>query len=650
MLVPANYAKYALGFGVIVAVFLLVVIILLAVYLSRVSSGSSCGPCGGEGEGGNPTPSTALVEVGGSAPRPMPPVYLTWYGIVSPEIVVGPDTFAANAATIVNYMASSPNIPYSGILLQLDPPTAAREAQGKPANFSCYVRTMANVIAGIPTRFRVGFHAVLEADATWEIGPTTILNAQPVAALGGAVAGSDGLDFGTIAAQNPGLARAGFSGTLWHGGAGANGDPAHFQSEFTGWYDGQSPATGACPYKVTGPFPPAGAPAPPPPPTAGPDALPPYWPSGCPGNIARVAWYCCVINALLRGMGSPQRVTMLNWDQEGNGPVGVACTLYQFVYALQQYGTLEDLYPGKPWLTFLNGGPDLDNTVAYGKQDGCTGWFNTPLNPQLVDALQKTYDGVKAPKTYGDVVTSKGAPEYYWFKGEDMGSVAALEKADPPYGMLPALRDMGLVGCFQSAKGKDKYDWKCGCRNTVYSVLANKPKQLLEVLKPLYDARRQAIPRSTPTFSIEHLGNSVSMLNYDTCINSLNFCKGMVNKGDNTNWACRNESKCSAASCGVANFFGVWKEVAFRNFLAGFNQTYKPESLMVYDAGFVPVSWLPSKVSDDLGRGLAALARTANYVPETCPASVDSSPEEPCDGTDDVHYCTTSCPPVVPRV
>lgn len=560
------------------------------------------------------------------------PVYLTWYGIVTPDIVVDAPTYLTNAATIINYMVQSP-IPYKGLLLQLDPPTGANTHSGKPANYATDVDLMAHVIAGVPLGYRVGFHAVLEADATWQISESTIL--QPD--------GRSPYDLASVASVNPKLARAGFGGTAWHGGAGAadagtSPDYSAYQSLFTGWFPGQSPSTGACPYKISGASASTSAPSA--------DDLPGAWPSGCPGNVARLAWYCCLVNARLRQLGSPQRVTMLNWDQEGNGPVGLTCGLYQFLYALEQYGTPEDIYPEiatkdgamtrGPWVTFLNGGPDLDNTVAYGKNDACQSWssarFGTPI----------TLSGGRRITTFGQAVTSKGAPEFYWFKGEDMGSVQALGPAGR-FGMLPQLWQLGLAGCYQSALGKEGYDKDCGCRATVYQHFANQPLKLLEALAPLYDPRAAAIANSTPTFSIEHLGNTTSTLNYDTCINSLNFCAQAVDKDDNRNTTCWSDAKCAAASCGVANFFGVWDELPFRTFLAEFARRYNAPSLMVYDAGFVPVYWLPDKVSTKLPAAWASIVRTRSYRSSKACAPTPPPPAGLCDDG------ACECPTLQPR-
>ena len=89
---------------------------------------------------------------------------------------------------------------------------------------------------------------------------------------------------------------------------------------------------GICPYKMF-------------PVSAAPGAAVPQFPNGCPGNMSRLGWYIAFVNAKLRQRGSLQRVSMMNWDAEGNGPTGLQCATFQFLYALRQFGVVDDINP-----------------------------------------------------------------------------------------------------------------------------------------------------------------------------------------------------------------------------------------------------------------------------------------------------------------
>jgi hypothetical protein len=565
-------------------------------------------------------------------------MYLTWYGVQTNGVVV-PDQYEYNAAKIVNYFVQSP-MNYTGIMLHLDSPTGVDVHGGKPPNFAAYPQLLAEIVAAIPLKYRVGVHAVLEADAVWRIAPATILDRSGSVRLpvsdSTATPALDPTQFG-----NPKL---GFKDNKWYGGAGSETDKAlaAYSTLFKGWGTDPAtadPSTGGCPYSILK------------------SGTPDEWPSGCPGNASRLAWYLCLVNAILRSMNSLQRVTMVNCDAEFAGPTPITCLAYQFVQGLQEFGTPEDVLPlvggtsRMPWKILLNGSSDLTPEVAYPpkcagtKCTPCGEWFEQPLaDPVKVD-------GKIVATKYGEVAIVDAAGEWYWFKGEDLGN----NMYEPRYGMAPALWDMGFEGCPQSSPGKDLYDNKCGCRQTVYEKLKNQPRVFLNAMKPVYDPRAYLVPKTTPTFSIEHLGSAANTVSFGNCINSVNFCPTTrVSGGDNDskpNWSCAADVKCKVR-CGVMNAFGVWQELKLRDFLYAFAAKYKARSLMVYDAGFVPLSWVPTQTSDVLkGTSLGAVLSKPNPF-DVSDCSTTPTPPGPCSAdkaTAASPYCTLSCPLPVPQ-
>ena len=343
-------------------------------------------------------------------------------------------------------------------------------------------------------------------------------------------------------------------------------------------------------------------------------------PTGCPNNMYHLGWYTALLNAILRERGSNQRISMMNWDAEGNGPTGVRCSIFQFLYAIRQFGAAEDVLPTvwdptqckmvpSKWLLFQNGGSGLtvDTAMSTPSSEPCNDWFDVSINLNKKWAAQVA-DG-KTTK-FGDMVQFVPAPEYYWFGGEDMGGVANGGPVKPASG-LPVvqsglwqpLADAGYIGCPQSAV-KMGYDANCGCRQTVYDTYARVDDggtELLDLLQPLYD--KSAQKGTAPTFSIEHVGSGESGVNFGLCINSTNFDSRLA---DSTDPARKNFSTvgCAAADkcaprCGVANFFGNWTEACFQQFLYSFANTYHDAiedgngiaRLMVYDLGFAPAAW-----------------------------------------------------------
>lgn len=379
-----------------------------------------------------------------------------------------------------------------------------------------------------------------------------------------------------------------------------------------------------CPYKATG--------------TSGPKGTPEF-PDGCVGNMSRAGWYVAYINARLRQLGSPQRISMTNWDSEGNGPTGLACSIFQFLFALRQFGSVDDVLPyiphvagqpvgpPQPWLLFMNGGSGLTSTPSKPGGEPCGGWAQVPINVGTIgNPLATVPLGAGQPATYGDMASFRAAPEFYWMGdggvSSDLGNATCL---------LPSLVDAGYIGCPQSAPkaplsitGPDgKQDWliydqACGCKRTVYKTYGSVDEGgvgLLGVLAPIYDALNGGkvgpgtIATITPAFSIEHLGDPDDPMDTPKCLNAINFCTG------ENGAACAADNKC-IVRCGVMGAFGSWSEGCFQSFLDAFANRYNAESVMVYDAGFLPQSWLP----EGYNQVSPALACSPALVAPACPA------------------------------
>ena len=742
---------------------------------------------------------------------------LTWYGVQTdgPNTsgVVTIDMYTRNATQILNYMYQSP-LNYTGICLQLDNPTGETVGQGKPPNYAAYIDEMVNLIAGIPIKYRVGFHAVVEDDATWQIvygtppvyaqtgcgkdgsqctftnyctnsdptfadnlcpppssaascqkcswwdwkpeisncalstnGTTTCSNpvtSGPKSGYGvpgsgpvgvrnncsspagskypqldpsasntcplGAPDNDPGLcqkcfftypsgqthasNCSNTAAGCPGMPLASASTLVQVSSAsppcsstpqppyGVPWDPKNYGFNNYCWYESANsvavsgnPAGGmptvfpdlnslpgerfAVQTSVTnvyggGPVPcVAGSTVPCPsitsggPPdfqangqpyqtlallpsngesvcvykAAGPAAAGAGYPDGCPGNMSRLAWYICYVNAKLRQKGSQQQVSMMNWDAEGNGNTGLQCATFQFLYGVRQFGTLEDVRPRVfdpvksapgsavttpvPWILYQNGAAGLASDTATSNPGGtqCGYWAQALVNTgarTVVEPNTVTASNLPGVHTYSDMAVFQAAPEYYWFNGEDMGGVAnGGKEVIENHGIMKSLSEAGFLGCPQSAAGKPGVDAKCGCRRTVYESYAHKSEGgnlILDVLEALYDKINNPsnpldkttgeIAKTTPTFSIEHLGDVNNPLDFGECINAQNFDSQLQGPG------CTLNSKCGVR-CGVANFFGNWTENCFKQFLDGFTIRYGAKSVMIYDGGFLPKAWLP---------------------------------------------------------
>lgn len=402
-------------------------------------------------------------------------------------------------------------------------------------------------------------------------------------------------------------------GLTFYGGPGALGPAPSVGSPGAPYQ--QAPALqanngeGACPYKVgTG-----------------------LWPAGCPGNLSRIAWYVTALNARLRQINSSQQVSMLNWDSEFNGPVGLQCSLFQLAYGIRQFGTADDVLPvvnGKtamPWKVFVHGSSGLtsDAATADPAKTACGYWDKTDIN--IVGTP------VSSVNNFGEMIDFQAAPEYYWLAGidnSDLGNVAnSPGSTGTRNGLMPTLADAGYIGCPQSAPGKNLYDANCGCRSTVYEEYGRQPNggtELYNVLSYAYDAMGVTplqVANSAPTFSIEHLGDPRFQDAHSSCVNSTNFCSYSAE-------ACTDDPKCQVR-CGVMNAFGTWTESCFGQFLDAFaagvkeniNSSKPPRvTLMVYDAGFIPQRWL-----DDYS--LTAAATCACGKGKTCfPPTLPATP------------------------
>jgi hypothetical protein len=685
-------------------------------------------------------------------------VYATWYGVQT-DGVVDIDTWTTNANNIRTYMTKpgGPLTPqWSGLFVHVEPPQAAVPWQGKPANAYAHVYRVAQFIASLPSHWRIGLQATVEADAVWALpaplspsyvppkpipkpkytswggnlgwwgkwgdggytkaplcnatgggssqcltcggdpaDPSKCVATPGYTCVGSAPAGGKGVACVPKAASSATRAALAACGSQppWAASAEAadwnpstavwctslvKGKPARAPTanSTTCWcveeVDSYQPpvpdSRGALLFDDSkgvshppwGSFPHApsttpwygGAGAPAPAAAVGPDGSPyqartaasynfnsacPYklvdgmttWPQGCPNNLYHLGWYAALLNHLLRSMGSPNRVSMMNWDAEGNGPDGLQCSIFQFLAAIREFGTVEDVLPytpssggpAQPWLLFQNGaaGMQANQATDGGASVPCWDWANVGANldPEWVPAPA----GVAKLSDMAEFVP---APEFYWFNGEDMGAAGPQTPASkgPPAtscgGMLDTLVAAGYLGCPQSKSIKVGFDANCSCRQSVYDtygrvndggVALAGPGGVLEALYTKYcgpprSTTPSAFGGTAPTFSIEHLGPASSMLTFGRCINSQNFPAGLAGAKPGADTGCAADDKC-VPRCGVANFFGNWSEACFAQFLFTFLQRWggalaNPAGIAritVYDLGFVPAAWMPQPFS-----------------------------------------------------
>lgn len=110
----------------------------------------------------------------------------------------------------------------------------------------------------------------------------------------------------------------------------------------------------------------------------------------CPGNASRLGWYVALVNAKLRANNSQQRISMLYWD------ANTKCEIFQFLYALRQFGVTEDILPpvggvNVPWIIYNT----KNSSTACGK------WGETPINLVTNPNSTNTFKNVS---TYSDMV------------------------------------------------------------------------------------------------------------------------------------------------------------------------------------------------------------------------------------------------------
>jgi hypothetical protein len=328
------------------------------------------------------------------------------------------------------------------------------------------------------------------------------------------------------------------------------------------------------------------------------------WPPGCPGNAARLAWYILLINRILESQGSDQRISMINWDAEFNGPVNTQCVIFQFLSAYNYFRqhttadwkTVTPMVPPAPnnewttWSFIQNGSSGLDNNAATidGPKTNCGLW------PQyvLTDASGNSF-------TMESVSTYKAAPEFYWFNGQDAGGGNPTLGPTGSYTTLlaPSLSDAGYQSCFQSSAEKPGFDLFCACRQTIYDTTAHLDdgdKYLLNVLTPdVFPGYLN--PGTMPAFSIESQGTYDNSYQFSQCLNSRNFGSDTIPEPGKPDLHTLFGTKYTVPRCGVANFFGNWNESCFVSFLDRFVDSTKVKgvrpSVMVYDAGFLPQLW-----------------------------------------------------------
>jgi hypothetical protein len=514
---------------------------------------------------------------------------LTWYGVQT-DYVVSVDMYQRNFALLLGYLQKSV-LPYTGVFLHVDNPVAGVPVQGKPNNYSTEPYMMAQLIMQLPSHLRVGMHLTLEQDATWDISPQTIMPAPWPAGAPGPAAGPASPP-GWFPSGGPGTQLSPYDPLVFYGGAGAAAAASSV-----------SPVSGA-PYQT--PFPAGGAGAP----TSCPDKPPGTggagtggWGPGCPGNASRAAWYMCEVNAYLKQLSAsasppvspPRQITMLNYDSEGNGADGAACTAFQFLWAVNQFSNdLKALAASDQKLSFyLNGSTGMTANVA--NDAACRQWRQVPI------------PGAPAGATFGSVADFRAAPEFYWMDvttqtGASCTNVTYSDLGGPGTQLIPAWRDpAGLnlqYNCAQSSINEPAtYDANCGCRKTVYEAYGSQgdAQGLLTALTPFYDSVKANIPFVTPAFSLEHLGAPDNSLNFGECLNSINFCPNtadtLVDRKPNANYACMVDDKCTAR-CGVMNCMGSFKdEACFGLFLNLFAAKYGAKSIMIYEAGFIPPTW-----------------------------------------------------------
>ena len=364
----------------------------------------------------------------------------------------------------------------------------------------------------------------------------------------------------------------------------------------------------------------------------------PYPIPGCPNPISKCAWWVMLTNRLARQQlakeGKPlqvaQQITIVSFETESAGAGGVvSCDIFMFFFALMQFGgTKDDIFPaGQKFIFCYNSGSGGKASDGF-KYAECGEWAKYTLT----DCSETSY-------TFGDLVDLMAAPEYYWFdKGQDMSGAGPLQSTGFKNNEFPFLVDSGFKPCYQSGFKVGRDD-QCACRDTIYEKLAhvdNGDERLLDMFDsslyaPLVPKETFDLENTIPTFSIEHLGAADKWFQFGKCINSRNFSSKYLTDTDEEGnkipgFACAMDSKCQP-SCGVANIFGNWTEACFKTFLDKFVATYGYKNVMVYDASFVPESWLKTPIE-------MVYSDTPNPPYTSCTA-YKASPDT-CNGRDNV--------------
>jgi hypothetical protein len=536
---------------------------------------------------------------------------------------------------------------------------------------------------------RIGLHVVMENDADWQVQPYTVLTPVGYAAftnpetqpgklptdpslptcqqvLGGIPVSADvPWPHSPSYFLDPGVVGMSFQSQF--GGnnqlqAPGNSDSAEFQTFAGSLFNGLN----QCPYKGAGSCYATVIPGGPVDPMLdlGPSQFRSGWPIGCPANIARCAWYMLLINRLIaKEDPTLKRVSYIVFDNEfENPPDGISCTLYQFIRAMVQFGaTEEDLLPnGHKWGVYVNKGAATNDaffSAVDPKKQGC------------IDFMSKQ-TGVGS-LTYGDVLEPHAAGEQYWMQGnwfddngKSVGGDIGNDRSLPNGGLASWLEAKGgYVGCTESSAYKKGANYKCGCRNTIYNTLSGPDPVNVDkllgpcALGPLYEFIDSTAPYSQgmPTFSIESLGPADSAIEFASpgCIGTLNYC-------GTTGGKCLASAAC-ASKCGVANIFGTWPLDNFGLFLDKFAKKFNiagnptAPGIMVYDAAFLPLTWISQVVDSASYSTLLALQAAAqpcvtlpgNEGLSTCSAAIENNEGYFTPSGSDLPYCGP-CPTPTP--
>lgn len=603
----------------------------------------------------NVGPSTAKCT-----PMQSPPSYrpwLVWYG--NPKAITTPAQYLTMLKPMVKYLgAPNAKIKYYGFFLQYDNPTK---------NYAQYLEFMAKAVYEYVNTYattlqQVGIHYDLQGE--FQISPTNLFSSSsgttplPVESYGGATWDNTFYGWNNDPKSTP----------VDHGPVTdvATGYPYQFPAapEYNG--------VNFCPYK------------------------PPVNIPGCPSATSRVAWIVMMINRIIRQMYFPDtgnkslkpvnQITSLIVETEWGGPTPPPCFVFEFLFALCEFsgGKMEDIQPaGSQWTFFINAGPAADGPSTVGSKAG----------PDCQDWASYRYGDMT--QTFGELVEYFGAPEFYWFNGEDgTGPVSAeavankywsvpgtqkdivaasqVGRATPTSSFVPwstssihtlmGLAEAGIIGCPQSGTNAVLRDVACGCRNTVYDIFGfqdDGDEKLLKVMGPAFN-RYVSNNAQAPTFSIEHLGSNASNNDFsNVCIANVGFCKELWGSSGAAGVACLQDG-CNA-KCGVANLFGRWNEDCFKSFLDKYVATWMSDvppaarNVIVYDAEFIPQEWLnaytdPDSVSNPSGKPPTSIGASLQPFPSCDMSSYVKTCEEFTRIPGNISKtCSSTCPQAYPN-